>query len=281
MTDAHFGDGSQCQHRLVFSAFGVTLGLQSNDEQLLHRSLEALPPGYVPSGGDDIREWYTLLRSHPDAPGAPRHRLSSGSQVLAEGVRVTPVLETLEDALRLQVASLTLTHVFVHAGVVRAPGGVIVLPGRSASGKTTLVRALVAAGAEYWSDEYAAFDEAGRVCSYPRRLSIRQGTHRRHRESVEDPRGAAAPQPMGLLVVTSYVAGAAWQPVSLSAGDAAMKLFNHTLAARIRPALALRVLARAVESAVALAGARGEAASFAAELLGTPSYFRHPNRHLP
>ncbi len=255
----------ECRHRLTFAAFGVDFGLRSNDPDLLQRASQALPPG-SDTAADDVTLWFTLQRSLPSSVGAPRHRLFKNDTVVAEGIRLSPILEALEDELRLAVASGTRTHVFVHAGVVRAAGGVIVLPGRSETGKTTLVRALVDAGAEYWSDEYAVFDEQGLVWPYPRRVSIRQGSNRRHREWLAGP-SSPEPQPMRLLLATGYEAGASWAPRSLSAGDAAMALFNHTLVARMRPAFALQVLSKAVEGARALAGPRGEAAHFAAAVL--------------
>ena len=63
---------------------------------------------------------------------------------------------------------------FVHAGVVAVDGRALLLPGGSFTGKTTLVAALLRAGAQYGSDEYAVLDEAGLVLpAYPRPLSIR------------------------------------------------------------------------------------------------------------
>jgi hypothetical protein len=58
--------------------------------------------------------------------------------------------------------------IFVHAGVVAWRGQAIVIPGATQSGKTSLVAALVRAGAEYFSDEYAVFDARGRVHPLPR-----------------------------------------------------------------------------------------------------------------
>jgi hypothetical protein len=57
-------------------------------------------------------------------------------------------------------------HVFVQAGVVGVGERAMVLPGKSFAGKTTLVAALVRAGAEYWSDEYAVLDANGDVHPY-------------------------------------------------------------------------------------------------------------------
>lgn len=266
MSAAAFPGPEACRHRIAFTAFGVTLGLRSNDEALLARARESLPPGVVPAGGE-VERWFTLLRSNTVGSEAARHRLLNKTDVVLESLRVSPILEALEDELRLAVASRTRSHVFVHAGVVAAEGAVLVLPGRSATGKTTLVRALLEAGAEYWSDEYAVFDEAGLVSPYPRRLSIRQGPNRRLREAQNGPLELRAARPMRLLVLTSFEAGATWQPRELSHGDAALGLLNHTLVARIRPEFALQVLANAVPYARALAGVRGEATTCAVEIL--------------
>src|SRR5205814_290720 len=78
--------------------------------------------------------------------------------------------------LRLFVAAQAKDRVFVHAGVVAARGGAIVIPGRTFTGKSTLVAALVEAGAAYYSDEYAVLDERGRVHPFAKPISIR-GAH--------------------------------------------------------------------------------------------------------
>jgi hypothetical protein len=72
-------------------------------------------------------------------------------------------LGILDAELRMYIALNAPEHVFVHAGVVGVGERAIVLPGRSFAGKTTLVAALVRAGAEYWSDEYAVLDADGLV----------------------------------------------------------------------------------------------------------------------
>ena len=65
--------------------------------------------------------------------------------------------------IELLVAAALPDRVAVHAGVVAFAGRAVVIPGPSHSGKSTLVQALVEAGATYLSDEFALLDEAGRV----------------------------------------------------------------------------------------------------------------------
>ena len=51
--------------------------------------------------------------------------------------------------------------------MVGCGGGALLLPGGSFTGKTTLVGALVRAGAVYYSDQYALLDEDGLIHPYP------------------------------------------------------------------------------------------------------------------
>ena len=73
----------------------------------------------------------------------------------------------------------------MHAGAVAWRDRGIVIPGRSHSGKTTLVRALVEA-ARYYSDEFAVLDPQGRLHPYP--LPLRSARAVRNRRSEPDPK---------------------------------------------------------------------------------------------
>jgi hypothetical protein len=150
----------------------------------------------------------------------------------------------------------------------------ILLPGRSFSGKTTLVAALVGAGATYYSDEYAVLDAKGRVHPYARPLSIRSADDARSRRCpVEELGGVSAtrPLPVGLIAVTQFRPGTRrpgpWR--ALSPGQAVLALLSHTVPARRKPATALATLRQAVAPATALRGARGEADRTAEALLAS------------
>jgi hypothetical protein len=63
---------------------------------------------------------------------------------------------------------------FVHAGVVAFEDRAVVLPGLSRAGKSTLVLALVMAGARFLSDELMVHDPgAGRLLPFPRAPKVR------------------------------------------------------------------------------------------------------------
>lgn len=257
--------------RLRFRSFGVTMELLCRDADLFAQAVEALPPAWAPAAEDGQPAVYFEIARDARGPRRPVVLRVDGV-VTASALRVATVVDELEVAIRSEVATRCPAMLFVHAGVVAVDGIAVVIPGASGSGKTTLVEALLKAGARYGSDDYAVLDAAGRVHPYPRRLSIRQGPHRRMRASAEDVAGAGAgamrePLPLGLVVVTTFEPAATWRPTPLTPGQAAIALLGHTLAARDRPAEALRILANATDRAVALAGPRGDAPDSAPRIL--------------
>jgi hypothetical protein len=145
-----------------------------------------------------------------------------------------------------------------------------VLPGVSYSGKSTLVAALVKAGATYYSDEYAVLDARGRVHSFACALQNRTetGTEIVPPEALGDVSGLR-PLPLGLVVAARYAPHARWRPRRLSPGRALLEVLRHTVPARTRPRDTLAALRPAVSSAPVFKGARGDAAETAAALLET------------
>jgi hypothetical protein len=158
--------------------------------------------------------------------------------------------------------------VFVHAGVVGWQGGAIVLPGRSFAGKSTLVDALVRAGARYYSDEYAVLDERGRVHPFARALKLRArpGETRERAAAPVLPAGTR-PLPVRLVALTHYQAGARWRSQSLSAGQALLALMESTVPVRHRPEATLKTLREVVTRATVIKGVRGEVEEAVEKLL--------------
>ncbi|HEX8149747.1 MAG TPA: hypothetical protein VF591_21385 [Pyrinomonadaceae bacterium] len=180
------------------------------------------------------------------------------------------VFERFESDLQLYVAERAPRRVFVHAGVVGWKGRAVVIPGRSLSGKTTLVAELVRAGADYYSDEYAVLDREGRVHPYARPLAVREGDglkQTRRRVGEFGGRAGTVPLPVGLVVVSRYERGAGWRPRRLTSGECVLELLSNTVPARRSPARALSALTQAAAGATTLAGPRGEAATVAQAIL--------------
>ena len=216
---------------------------------------------------------YSLIVGGVSArPGVRRFNLLyANSTRLARSSTLDEVLSRFELDLRLFVGERAQRRVFVHAGVVGWRGQAIVIPGRSFSGKTTLVRALCERGATYYSDEFAVLDTRGWVHPFPTPLSVRS-------EEGETPARKTAPEtlgcpvggkpvPVGLVAVTHYQVDARWRPRTLSVGQAVPALLVNTVSARWRPKVAMATLQNAAASALVLKGGRGEAEETAGALL--------------
>ena len=253
-------------HQIPFKAFGVEVRLCTNSAELLERVQSMLPPGWErrPRSSSQIR--LGLLEEDNDIYSIYRDAVCTHDAPGGEYA-----LMMLEMQLSSLIAIEAEDFVAVHAGVVADGDRAIVIPGMSFSGKTTLVRALVEAGAVYYSDEYAMFDEEGRVHPYARLLSFRPPDGRPVELNVEELGGVVGtePLPVGMVLATRYRPGAEWEPNQLSAGAGVLALLEQAIPAESRPEQTLRVLRKAVEGAVVLESARGEADELAGVLLET------------
>jgi hypothetical protein len=154
--------------------------------------------------------------------------------------------------------------------VVGWQGRTIVLPGRSLSGKTTLVREMLRLGATYYSDEFAVIDNSGFVHPFPRPLGIREDSSYAQSKYSAEALGATSgvkPLPMGMAVICKYEAGAQWQPAPLSQGQGALELLGNSVAVRSQPHQTLKRLQKLASHAVFIKGTRGEAHEAAASIL--------------
>ena len=171
--------------------------------------------------------------------------------------------------LQSTLARLAADLTFVHAGVVAIDGRAIVLPAPSGGGKTTMVAALLAAGAEYASDEFAVIDPAGRVHAYPRRLAIRTAGLPVERVLPADLGGRVVDRPLeaAAVVFLRFDPNGTLRLKELSAGQAAVRLLQHCTGARGRPSETLTALRALTSSAAGLEGTRGEAKDAAPALI--------------
>jgi hypothetical protein len=254
------------------TSYGVRVGIRTNRPDMLDQLCELLPPGWKPSASPVVERIYSLLVSkRAPRPGLRRfHLLYGDSDVVDRTPDLDSICETFESNLQLHVAENARHRTFIHAGVVGWRGCAVVIPGRSFSGKTTLVRELVRAGATYYSDEYAVLDARGRVHPFPKPLGIRsEGGTKQTKQSAEalGGRTGVKPLPVGLILLSRYKPGATWRPRRLSAGAAALALIANAVPARRHPCRTLEALRRVVLGAQVLQGTRGEAAAIAGALL--------------
>lgn len=250
---------------LCFTSYGVRAGIRVNRKGTLDRILPYLPPGWKESHSRNVDRLYSFVISDETHRGK-RRRLNAlyvDENRLAGMPKLEQAIDAFESNLQLFVAETAPRRVFVHAGVVGLGGRAIVIPGRSFSGKTSLVAALVKAGAIYYSDEYAVLDERGRVHHYARPLSIRQNGYlekpKKYRVEALGGRSGVKPLPVGMVVVSRYEAGARWRPRRLSEGEGALELMANTVSARRQPEAMLEAIRGVVSLAPVLKGTRGEA----------------------
>lgn len=241
-----------------FAYFGVNLGLQWDDPSLTQQFEELVLPIWKP---DPDLEPVALFRAVRSAQG--ELVLDGPDDELAEHYR-QDFFESLERRMHFYLANHCREVVFVHAGAVAHNGGVILVPGSSYSGKSTLVQELVAAGAAYLSDEYAVIDRAGQVHPFPRPISLRQpgGAQR-----ISPARVQLSCLPVCAVLATHYQAGEIWEPERLSAGRGVMELLAHTVTARVEPALAMSCLSACTRDAICWSGVRGDAGETARTVL--------------
>ncbi len=184
---------------------------------------------------------------------------------VAEAVGST--IDELVDDLHLTIALHAVDEVFVHAGVVAWNDRAILLPGRSHAGKSTLVHALLDAGATYLSDEYARITADGRIAPYPRPIHLRTPTGRRLIDPNDLGDVAETPVSPGLLVFTRYAATGEFRPRPVSPGQAALELLDNTVIADLEPERASAAVATVARVARAIRSERADAASAAAHIL--------------
>jgi len=257
---------------LSIKSYGVRIGIRSNDAVCLQEVSGRLPHQWELLSSDVVDRLYSIIigGSGPRA-SVRRFNILYGNHVrLARSTETEDVFDTLETDLRLYVAEVARHRVFVHAGVVGWKGRAIVIPGRSFSGKSTLVAELVKAGATYYSDEYAVFDARGRVHPFLKPLEIReQGDTRQTKISVSELGGEAGhkPLPVGLVLLTRFETGAKWRPRSLSKGKGVLELLANTVSARRNPDQAFAMLQQVATTARILKGVRGQAADIVPAIL--------------
>ena len=236
---------------------------------LCQRLRDTLPPEFAaPSGPGSAVVSYVVTAG--TLPGTAEH---PGYRITCDGVEVFAAA-TEEDVFRWlcqdidnAVARRSHQMLFVHAGVVGWRGLAIVLPGRSHTGKSTLVAELVLRGAVYYSDEFAVLDETGKVHPYRRIPVLRD-----ERRQLQDLRlmreeDQMEPLPIGLIVAGSYQPGATWRPTIVRGAQTVLPLIDGTVLARQESARMLRIAARVAPTVVTLQGLRSEATEVAARLL--------------
>lgn len=245
-----------------------------NDRALIPEVVRRLPPFGKPSTSSVVDRLYWIR-----AAGPPRGRIKPFNLLYIDSIRqgksldMENILQAFEVDAEKWIAEHAKRRLFIHAGVVGWKGRAIILPGKTMSGKSTLVRKFVEAGATYLSDEYAVLDPHGFVHPYLRALSVRNDPRLRQMRIALKDLGSpisARPLPVGLIAISKYEPQGMWRPRELTRGRAVLALLANTICARTQPEFALSVLPRIAAKAPVLKGVRGEADQMIEQVLHGP-----------
>ena len=256
---------------VVLSAFGVHVGLRVSVRGMMPRLLSLMPAGWKKCRRVVAQRLYSLVVGGGERPGLRRlHVLYADEVCQTRQTSLEKALDAMESDIHRYIAETSPDVTFLHAGVVGWRGHAVMFPGRSLSGKTTLVQEMLRLGATYYSDEFAVVDNRGLVYPFPRPLGIRSEGSYEQTKCAPEMLGAVVgikPIPLGVAVITEYKHGAPWRPKLLTAAQGMLQLLANTVAVRSQPDQTLTRLHVLAKGAVFLTGRRGEACQAAASIL--------------
>ncbi len=214
-----------------------------------------LPPGSVETKKPAVDGEFSLEDSA--APGV--YTIRRDGRIAARSVPSADALRRLGKYLQLWVAERAPDHVFIHSGVAVWNGCAILCPGRSFAGKSTLIWALVQAGAVYYSDEYAVVDRRGHVSAFPVPIALRDSVGGL-RSFITPKFGAKNSETVlpSLVLFLRYSPGSTLQIRSVTPADTALRLLQNTVSARLNPQRAIHAAVSIAKKARAYGGSRGD-----------------------
>ena len=258
------------RHGISFEAYGVKLGIRSEDSGVLSQLVSQIPFGCELCDAKIVDRIYSVLRVHQGNHQETRYNLYLNHEIFSLNLTTQELLERLQAFCSVAIAELSTQHLFVHAGVVGWQGGAILIPGKSQAGKSTLVAELIKRGATYYSDEFALIDDDGYVSNFPKPLSLRKPYVNRQRDiPVEEIGGIVGERrlPVSQVILTEYKSKSIWQPDRLTPGQGVLFMLEHTPSTQGSPAKAINILSRAISGASVLKSYRGDAAKASAAIL--------------
>lgn len=242
------------------------MAIESNSDEVLARAVAIARTALLDRLSDipcDHAEQRFLLRLNPDASCTV---IQNGEPMITEDPKDFRFWKFFNGLVRILVAEYAKSVVFVHAGVVGWRGGAIVLPGSSFAGKTTLVADLIRCGADYYSDEYAVFDDTGLVQAFPRKLWLRTSGPAIDEQaiSVEELGGriASSPAAVRCVLFSKFEADSKWEPRILTLGQGMMEILPQTIAIRQNTEFVIKILKKAIGNAIIVESPRPDVADF-------------------
>jgi hypothetical protein len=256
----------------AFMTYGLRVGIRVNAPQILDRLKSSLPPGWTRAKSSVVDRLYSIWLPAPssDKDVQPLSFFHVGIDPIRKLPDIDSVISSFESDFHLYLAEHARHKTFIHAGAVGWKGKAILIPGRTMSGKTTLVSEFVKAGAIYYSDEFAVLDGRGHVHPFAEPLGMRDRcSFSQDKVAVTDLGGVSGTDPLsvGLVVFCRYKPGVQWRPRGISPAQSVLLLLSNAAAARRKPKSILKTLEKVVLKAKTLKGTRGEAGSVVHSIL--------------
>ena len=155
--------------------------------------------------------------------------------------------------------------VAVHAALLHVDDAVVIVPGSSGVGKSSLCVAAMEAGWEVWSDEYCLINTTtGEVSGWPRPIRQRLVGGGVRRIEHQGPVGPGVATHVLEMTYSADVSDLALEPVS--PGQVAMDLMANTVCARSRAEETFRATTALAKKVTGFSGHRGDIASALAPL---------------
>lgn len=253
----------------ALECMGVSIGITSNNPAFQNRvekeMCEILPLQFKFIGHEHIDY---LIKVTKGEHQAKEWIIYFEDEEIGRSFDKEIIYDLLVSRIRATVAEFTKDYVFLHAGAVSWKNKVLILPGKSRAGKTTLISELIRRGWEYFSDEFAILDNSGLVHPFTKKLSVRGiiDEHRQKDLPVESfgGRKAVAPLPAAYILLTNYKENLKRIKIkTTSAGSGVMANLANSISIRQNPSLVLEVLSVIASQTLVIEGNRGEAAEFA------------------
>jgi hypothetical protein len=246
--------------------YGRALGIRTNDPAVLPSLRALMLSDWKLAEEHETDSLFSLWVGHSSRRGDhPYHLLYTNSQRLVRTHDLEETIRVLDQHLHVTIGQLAPDYLFIHAGVVGWKGKALLLPGHSRAGKSTLVAALVQAGATYYSDDFCVLGPDGLIHPYPKDLTLRE----------QQPIAAAdLGWNVGLPALRpGLVAFLQWDPTrnsrlqKVEPSSVVMRLLQHTVSFRQDASRALPLLSALATTTPARMGTRGEADGLAVRLL--------------
>ena len=244
-----------------FECYGVKIGIRTDSLQMKSTLKKMLPEVGLVSDFEGAQETVSLVAAAEKSVNGlyfndePALKFEKYQDILLEGL--------IDKFLIILAISSLPTNFYLHAGAILWNNQGIILPGESFSGKTTLVKEFIKAGAVYVTDDLTVLTKNGEILPFPRTLAIRTETGRELRTAeFFGARTLTEKVKLKTILFAEFEEKAEWKPQILPPGQAVMKLmdnFYYKPAIREAPAQIVKALAGLTNGIKIFTGKRGDA----------------------